>query len=226
MATDIKQALTTLSDKTSDFTKTKIVALVATLKAIDVKEMTSDKDKESFLKVSLLVKDLTARVKAFSKGLDEKHKPGIQTLEKAIETKKTDYKEAIEPFKEASRELTRIDTEARDAVSKYMTKQIEAQQKVEAPKPGAGPAFLPAASDVSSLGISKGGHELNFTTKRVVQVDSLAAVPDNFAQWAPDMSAVGAWLTNGGITNAESKVLADGTLTLKIPVETCQKRCG
>lgn len=223
MTTDIKKALTTLADKSSGFSKSKILALVTTLKAIDVHEMTSDKDKESFLKVSLLVKDLSARVKAFSKSLDEKHKPGIKELEEQLSEKKDAYKEAVEPFKDAKRELDRIDTEARDAVSKYMTAQIEAQQKVEAPKPGAGPAFMPAASEVSNLGISKGGHDLNFATKRVVHVNALADVPDNFAQWEPDLAAVSTWLTQAGIPAAETKVLADGTLTLKIAVTDLPK---
>jgi len=217
MATDIKKAMTILSNKAESFKKSEVEALTETLKNVSVNEMTSDKDKESFLKVAVLVKDLKGRLKKAIGALDEKHKPGVKKLEAELAKAKDEYKSAVEPFKDANRELDRIDDEARDAISAYTTAQIEAANKVAAPDTADGePVFMPKASDAATHAISKGGHDLNYTTRRVVKVIDINQVPGDYCNWVADADTVKASLEKLGVRNPLIQVQADGTLMVKV----------
>lgn len=216
-ATDIKKAMKVLEVSTSDFKKSEVEALAKALAGIVVTEMTSDKDKESFLKVAVMVKDLKGRLKKATTALDEKHKPHIKEIEAELDKKKSAYKEAIEPFKLANRELDRIDEEAREAVTRYTTALVEAAQQCAAPAPGAKtPVFMPAAADVANQGISKGGHDLGYTTKKIVKVIDLNLVPENLCDWVGDDVAIDKILTDLGVKKAEIVVQSSGTVAIKI----------
>lgn len=216
--TDIKKALTTLTDNNvAKMKRADVEALGTTLAGVQVNEMTDEKDKAAFLQVGVLVKTLTSAVKAVITKIDDKHKPEIKELDAKLDKLKTAYKDAVAPYKAVNAELSRIDAEARNAVTDFMTKVIgQERADVAAPAPGDAPVFVSAPENHN---ISRGGHELTFTTKKVTKITDLRLVPDNLATWAPDEAAVRAWLKASGIhDNFELKTQADGTLALKIPV--------
>ena len=229
--TDIKKALKTLSNETATYKKSEIESLAEALSGVVVAEMTDERDKESFLQVTVLVKKLTSRLKDNITKIDEKHKPGIEAAKTALEKAKEAYDGAVSAFKDAQRELKRIDGEARNAISLFATKKMrEAQtQEVEAPKPGQRVA-MPTGADAADMGLSKGGHDLTFATRKVVQVVDLDKVPENLVTRAPDMDAWGAALKKLGLSHFDLSAQASGQITLKVKLDdmpaTLTKRSG
>jgi hypothetical protein len=180
--------------------------------------MQSDSDKEAFLTVSTVVKKLDKALKEVIKEQDAKYKPDIKQLEEQVKTLKEKYKVAVTPYKEAAAELRRIDTNARDAISVYMTAKMEEARKAETPKPGQ-PAFAKPAATTKDMGISKGGNDLGFTTREVVHITDISKVPSELVTYRADENAWAEALSKLGIGNADLQTLANGNLTIKIAVD-------
>ena len=143
-------------------------------------------------------------------------KPEIKKLDETLKDLKSEYKEKAAPYKEVVDELDRIDESARNALSVFVTEKERqaAEVKIAAPTAGEGPKFMPAVP--ASAPVSYKGHDLGFTTKKVVQVVDINAVPDQYIQFKPNQERIAAWLGSklGTVLGIDFgvEVLSDGRI--------------
>lgn len=225
MAHTINQLVKTLSVKPNEL---KLAVVEDALKGFVISPMTDEKDKEIFLRVATVVKATKA---AFKTKIDEANdgmKPKIREAETVLEELKTKLKDKITPYKSVVAELDRIDVEARNEVSRFVTEQMKAAEEIKvAPAvPGKGPVFMPVES-TANKSVSFKGHDLKFTATKVVKVDNLNDVPENFVNFMPNDVRVREWLLGAlhspTLNSVGLEILSDGRVKIVLDMHQLPK---
>jgi len=194
--------------------------LAKKLSGIEVHELKTEKDIESFLVVAAAIKNTLKKLTPSRQGLSKKWKEKVDKQAEKLTAVKSDRDEALQPFKDVESQLKRIDGEAREAVTEYAENRIFALEEEYGELSAAEAALVEPATQI----IEADGAKLYFKDVQRAEVTDLKAVPDQFIDFQPDEERVNAWLSKqlGMVDNSlfSFKIQKNGKIVVELPFES------
>lgn len=194
--------------------------LAKKLEGIEVHELETEKDIESFLVVAAAIKKTLKKLTPSRQGVAKKWKEKVDKQIEKLEALKKDRDATLQPFKDVETQLKRIDSEARGAVTEYAENRIFALEEEYGKLSAAEAALVEPATQI----IEADGAKLYFKDIQRAEVTDIDAVPEQFVDFQPNEEKVSVWLSEKLDLEDKDlfkfKIQKNGKVVVELPFES------